>query len=140
MPIFHYAPLLVPGGCITGGKIDFCLARCQGDLEPSLQERIQALIDTVTALPASAFRNKLQKLTLLIERGVVKAHIVAGTRGHLWIRLHLWAAQWNLENDILPKTDGESPPPDWVIDPGAQMELEAQILVLIGQLERALNA
>ncbi|MEE9159069.1 MAG: hypothetical protein V3U60_11850, partial [Gammaproteobacteria bacterium] len=39
-----------------------------------------------------------------------------------------------LTNDILPKTDGETPPPDWVTDPIAQ-EIEEQIIALIAALQ-----
>jgi hypothetical protein len=48
------------------------------------------------------------------------------------------AAIDKLETDILPKTDGERPPPDWVTDPDAQQELEDAILKLLEALyERA---
>lgn len=40
-----------------------------------------------------------------------------------------------LTNDILPKTDGEHPPPDWVTDPTAQQEIEDMINYIIETLE-----
>jgi hypothetical protein len=40
-----------------------------------------------------------------------------------------------LTNDILPKTDGEHPPPDWITDPTAQQEVEDMILYIIETLE-----
>ncbi len=43
-----------------------------------------------------------------------------------------------LTNDILRKTDGETPPPDWVSDP-AQQEIEDQIIAIIAALQAEAN-
>jgi hypothetical protein len=50
------------------------------------------------------------------------------------------AAIAKLKNDILPKTDGERPPSDWVTDPVAQQEVEDAILELIEALEERAEA
>lgn len=40
-----------------------------------------------------------------------------------------------LTNNILPKTDGVTPPPDWVTDPTAQQQLEDAINAIIATLQ-----
>ncbi len=40
-----------------------------------------------------------------------------------------------LTNDILPKTDGVHPPPDWITDPTAQQEVEDMINYIIATLQ-----
>ena len=40
-----------------------------------------------------------------------------------------------LKHDVLPKVDGEFPPPDWVTDPVEQQALEDMVLDLIAELE-----
>ncbi len=40
-----------------------------------------------------------------------------------------------LTNDILPKTDGDPNPPDWVTDPTAQQQLEDAINDIIATLQ-----
>jgi hypothetical protein len=50
------------------------------------------------------------------------------------------AAIDKLKNDILPKTDGESPPPEWVTDPVAQQELEDKINEVIEALQERAEA
>lgn len=97
--------------------------------EPTPGERIAALIDAVSELPTTAFSNKNHKKTLLNKLAVVEANIASDTL------CGLCAALDKLLHDILPKTDGESPPPDWVIDEEAQARLEEQIVALIQALE-----
>jgi hypothetical protein len=91
-------------------------------------EMTQELIARVDALPSSSFRQPNQRTALLGKLEEVLAAIEGGTR------CDLCRAVRKLEHDILPKTDGESPPPDWVTEPAAQAELEAQILALIAAL------
>jgi len=45
-----------------------------------------------------------------------------------------------LMHDILPKTDGKNRPPDWVVDPQAQQELEARINAILDALRAELAA
>jgi len=99
-----------------------------------LLPRIQILINTVDGLPTSAFGNANNKKALRNKLGEVQAFIAGGTR------CNLCQAVSKLVNDVLPKTDGETPPPDWVTDPAAQAELEAQILALMSRLQSAVNS
>ena len=64
----------------------------------------------------------------------VRAEIATGTR------CALCKALSKLVDDILPKTDGETPPTDWVIEPAAQANLEAQVLNLAARLQNAVAA
>ncbi len=45
-----------------------------------------------------------------------------------------------LTDDILPKTDGESPPADWVTDPDAQQDVEGRVNALITALQAEADA
>ena len=90
---------------------------------------IENLIETVENLDPSSFRTPTLQNAFLNKLAAVLALIQSGEL------CDICEAFDKLSNDILPKTDGEAPPPDWVIDQGAQQNLEDQISTLIELLQ-----
>jgi hypothetical protein len=82
----------------------------------SSAEMAQDIIDSTVALDPSAFRNANQQAAFLEKLNVVLASLAEGRACD--------GALHKLCSDILPKTDGESRPSDWVVDPEAQQDLE----------------
>jgi hypothetical protein len=88
----------------------------------------------VAAADASAFRNAHRRKALLNKLRVVCNRIDAGDVESLC------AALRKLQHDVLPKTDGEAHPQDWIVDATVQQDLEDRINALIAGLEDAIEA
>lgn len=131
------------GGPLKPGVIPFFPRFTSVDLDPDPTYAI-AIIDPGEALEdmielingfdlddfsmenrAKVLINKLEAVIKLVEAGDLAS---------------LCEAIEKLTNDILRKTDGESPPPDWVINPVAQHELEDRINDIINTLKAEVNA
>jgi hypothetical protein len=85
----------------------------------------------VAGMDPSDFSNKNHKKTFLNKIDALHGQIDGGD---------LCAAINKLTNDLLPKTDGEGSPPDWVVDATAQQALEDLILQLIAALKAQAGA
>jgi hypothetical protein len=86
------------------------------------------LIAAVEAADGSAFRNVKKQGALLNKLKVVCRHVAKGTaKGNA-------RALRKLSRDVLPKTDGEGSPRDWVTDPTVQQDLEDRIGALVAVL------
>jgi hypothetical protein len=83
------------------------------------------------ATDASAFRGRNRQRAFANKLRAVCARIDDGD---------LCAALSKLRHDILPKTDGEGRPKDWVTDATAQQALEDQVNALVAALEDAIEA
>lgn len=94
----------------------------------ALLAQCEELDAAVAAADPSAFRRANRQRTLGRKLAVVCRKIEAG---------NLCAALQKLRHDILPKTDGETGPTDWVTDPTVQQDLEDRINALIATLEEA---
>ena len=55
--------------------------------------------------------------------------------GHQIDNDEMQSAVDKINNDLLPKTDGEAPPPDWPSNSVVQQELEDRLLTLRALLE-----
>jgi hypothetical protein len=99
-----------------------------GNVTPAddLVDAAEDIIDYIDSLDPGNFSNPNHKKTLINKMEAVIKQIENGD---------YCSAINKLTNDILPKTDGEHPPPDWVTDPVSQQTLEDMILDLIADLE-----
>jgi len=89
-------------------------------------ELVEDIIDRAEALDASAFRNANQQAAFLQKLDALLGQVSEGEACD--------GALQKLCHDLLPKTDGESRPPDWVIDADAQQDLEDLILQVTNAL------
>jgi hypothetical protein len=94
----------------------------------ALLAQCEELDEAVAAADPSAFRRANRQRTLGRKLDVVCRKIEAG---------NLCAALQKLRHDVLPKTDGEGAPADWVTDAAVQQDLEDRINALIAALEEA---
>jgi hypothetical protein len=101
---------------------------------PTLGQMVQNLISTVDGLPASAFGNANNKKALRNKLLEVQTRIAAGGR------CDVCQALSKLRNDVLPKVDGRTPPPDSVTDAAVQVTLMNQVLDLISRLQSDVTA
>ncbi len=118
---------------------DFCVtAVIAGPPEPpgttDLSAMCADLAAAVAAADASSFRARNRQRALGNKLRVVCARIDAGDADSLC------AALAKLQHDILPKTDGETGPKDWVTDATVQQDLEDRIAALATALEDAIEA
>lgn len=90
---------------------------------------VEDLIEAVADLDPDDFSNPNQQQALIEKLEEVLALIQAGDL------LSICEAIEKLTNDILPKTDGETPPPDWVTNPSVQQQLQVQIIAIIEALQ-----
>ncbi len=100
----------------------------------SLAESLESVKNYIDDLDSDDFSNKNHQKTLINKIDAVINKIEAGDLDSLCEAID------KLNNDLLPKTDGETPPPDWVIDPTAQQELEDCILAIIQLLQDEVDA
>jgi len=101
---------------------------------PDLSTQCHDLAAAVAAADRSAFRGRNRQHALANKLRVVCDRIDGGDAGSLCEALH------KLENDILPKMDGERSPKDWVTDATVQQALEDQVNALITALENEIAA
>ncbi len=110
---------------------DFAVVKLSGiDGNAPTSELIQQTIDTLNGIPRTAFRNPGNQAALRNKLREVQSFISSESG------CDLCQALSKLVHDILPKTDGETPPPDWITD----AELQAPIRALIERLQREVNA
>jgi len=96
-------------------------------LSPS--EALDDLDDFINGLDAEDdFSNKNHQNTFVNKLNAVLGQVNAGDITSICDAID------KLKDDILPKTDGEKPPPDWITDPTAQQSAEAQINAIIAAL------
>lgn len=99
--------------------------------DPGLEGLCHALEAAIEAADDGAFHRERKKGALLKKVACVCRHIERGDLGGYCRAID------KLEHDVLPKTDGEGEPKDWVTDPTLQQDLEERIRGLIAALEAA---
>jgi hypothetical protein len=120
---------------IANGALDRRLwAAAALNIAITLAEFLGGPLSGSLALLSGAAHNPKNKTPLLNKLAEVQAHIASGTP------CDLCQALSKLIHDVLPKTDGETPPPDWVTDADAQAELEAEVRALIDRLQSEVDA
>jgi len=111
---------------------DFCATAVLAAPPPEptpLDTQCADLAAAVEAADVSAFGNEGKKGALLNKLDVVCRHVGRGTaKGYC-------KAIQKLLHDVLPKTDGDGSPPDFVTDATVAQALEDQIHALIAALE-----
>jgi hypothetical protein len=129
-------------GPVTPGEFPFFILATGLDLDPDstlvvaprIPEDLEELIDAIEGLDLDDFSNE-HRIEALVNK--IEAVIKMVESGDLD---SLCEAIQKLKKDILRKTDGEKPPPDWVIDPIAQQTLADLINAIIDALEEDANA
>lgn len=96
----------------------------------SASELLTELSELVATLPAEDFLDDQRQQALLEKIDVIRENVEADDLASLC------DAIGQLQHDILPKTDGESPPEDWVTDTSAQEDMEALVVDIIAVLQR----
>ena len=100
----------------------------------SPSEALENLVEFIDSLSPDDFSSPNRQNALVNKVNALIGLVNAGDLGSLCEAID------KLPNDILPKTDGESPPPDWVTNPTAQQELEDSITRIIAQLQSIVNS
>ena len=114
----------------TGDRLPFTWLSPVND---SPEEVVEETINVVLELDPIVFRNPRLQNALLEKLTDVLALIETGEL------CDLCEARNQLMNDILPKMDGETPPPDWIVDRTAQQEVEDLVLSAIELLQNEID-
>ena len=93
------------------------------------EQAIDEIIDDVEDLDPGDFSKPNRKGAFLNKLEAVLDQVQAGDLDSICEAID------KLTNDILPKTEGEEPPPDWVTNSVAQQELEDQINIILSALQ-----
>lgn len=110
------------------GKMIISLSLCSGEqftlettILPSPCDMADALVTTISGLPADAWRRTHQQQLFLRKAQRVKRLVGRKTRYDFLTAMAL------LQHDMLPKTDGQDVPHDWVIAPTSQQTLQEHL-------------
>lgn len=95
----------------------------------TILDDLEALKDYINGLDPSAFSNANHQKTLINKINAVIKKVEDGDLDSICSAID------KLTNDLLKKTDGEHPPPDWITDPTAQQDVEDMILAIISDLQ-----
>jgi hypothetical protein len=118
---------------------DFCFtAGGEEPPPPPPSDDLMALCDelaaAVAAADGSAYRGRNRQRALGNKLRVICDRIEAGDVESLC------AALRKLENDLLPKVDGEAAPRDWTLDDAVRQDLEDRMTALAAALAEAIEA
>lgn len=90
--------------------------------------KIKELIEFIQSLNSSDFSNKIYQDVLIRKTKIVEGRVDRGAD-------NLCTAVNKLANDILPKTDGEPRPKDWVSNRAAQMQIEDMTIDILRSIQ-----
>lgn len=95
---------------------------------------IEDLVDIIASFDPSDFSNPNHQGTLINKVNAIINNLDLNDVNSICDAID------KLTNDLLPKTDGDTPPPDWVTDPAAQQQLEDAINNIINALQNLADA